>query len=103
MLLHLCVFMMYILCIYLFICVDGSKISKVDPTHPTLRGFELQYRWENVQEEDFGLGVIVMFCSALTAFFVLFTVVICNSELMDSLPSSQSRPVTNRNRKNRMM
>jgi len=70
----------------------------VDPTHPALRGFELQYHWTSVQEEDFGFGVIVMFCSAIVAFVVLFSVVVCNSELMDAGPAS--RPT--RARKNRL-
>jgi hypothetical protein len=53
-----------------------------------LRGFELQYRWENVQEEDFGLGVQVMFCSCLVAVTVLFLVVVCNSDLMETVQAS---------------
>jgi hypothetical protein len=36
-----------------------------------------------VQEEDFGLGVQVMFCAGLAAFLAMFTVVICGSDLMD--------------------
>jgi hypothetical protein len=65
----------------------------VDPTHPALRGFEIVYRWESVQEEDFGSGVIVMFTASLIGFVVLFTLVICNSELMDlpPTPASSSR------------
>jgi hypothetical protein len=65
---------------------DGTKINRIDPSHPALRGFELQYNWESVQEEDFGLGVQVMFCTCLLAFVVVFLVVVCNSELMDPIP-----------------
>lgn len=67
---------------------DGSRIAKIDPSHPALRGFELQYRWESVQEEDFGLGVQTMFCACLLAFLVMFTVIVCGSELMDLSPQS---------------
>ena len=28
---------------------DGNKIPKIDSSHPALRGFEMQYRWESVQ------------------------------------------------------
>jgi hypothetical protein len=71
----------------------------VDPTHPTLRGFELQYQWVSVQEEDFGLGVIVMFCSALVFFVLLFGVILFNSDLVDQvgpIPGSTSRARKNR-------
>jgi hypothetical protein len=74
---------------YLF-PADGSRIAKLDPSHPALRGFELQYRWESVQEEDFGLGVQVMFCACLAAFLAMFTVVICGSDLMDLTTQSSS-------------
>ena len=70
--------------------LDGSKMARIDPSHPALRGFELQYSWESVQEEDFGLGVQVMFCSCLVAFFVMFLVVVCGSELMEPVPRSSS-------------
>lgn len=65
-------------------------MGRIDPTHPALRGFVLQYSWESVQEEDFGLGVQAMFCSCLVAFMVMFLVVVCNSELMDPAPRSSS-------------
>jgi len=78
--------------------LDGDKMTKVDPSHPTLRGFELQYQWTSVQEEDFGFGVIVMFCSAIVAFLVLFCVIVFNSELMDVPPT----PAASRARKNRI-
>ena len=60
-----------------------------------MRGFELEYTWESVQEEDFGLGVIVMFsifvmiCSAVVSIFVMICLVLCNSDIMGaSIPSS---------------
>lgn len=69
--------------------IDGAKIQRVDPTHPALRGFELEYTWESVQEEDFGLGVIVMFVSAVVSIFVMICLVLSNSDIMGaSIPSS---------------
>mmetsp|Transcript_21372 Transcript_21372/g.29406 ORF Transcript_21372/g.29406 Transcript_21372/m.29406 type:complete len:221 (+) Transcript_21372:281-943(+) len=50
----------------------GNKLTKLDSSHPALRGFEMEYIWESVQEEDFGLGVIVMFSSAVIGFVTLF-------------------------------
>ena len=81
--------------------LDGSKLARIDPTHPALRGFELQYKWENVQEEDFGLGAQVMFCSCLISFIVLFLIVICNSELVDVVPMAPSTGSSGKYRKNR--
>lgn len=69
--------------------IDGAKIQRVDPTHPALRGFELEYTWESVQEEDFVLGVIVMFVSAVVSIFVMICLVLSNSDIMGaSIPSS---------------
>ena len=53
--------------------LDGPKIKQLDPSHPALRGFQLEYRWESVEEEDFALGVVVMFISALLGFVLLFS------------------------------
>eukprot|EP01040_Poterioochromonas_malhamensis_P010785 gene10785-11756_t len=47
----------------------GSQLSRIDPTHPTLRGFELVYTWENVQEEDIALAIQVLFASDLSLVF----------------------------------
>jgi hypothetical protein len=55
----------------LFFFVDGSKLTRIDPTHPTLRGFELEYHWESVQEEDLSLGIQVLFTSAVLGYLVL--------------------------------
>ncbi len=45
--------------------VDGGRIAHLDSSHPTLRGFELEYKWENAQEEDFRAGLISMFLSCM--------------------------------------
>lgn len=68
--------------LYCFIIIDGAKIQRVDPTHPALRGFEIVYEWESVQEEDFGLGVIVMFMSAVLSMFVMLCLVLNDKNVM---------------------
>ena len=105
------VFSVEMMCLYvhcpLCYCVksaqttDGPKIAKIDPSHPTLRGFEIDYRWESVQEEDFGLGVVVMFTSCLVGFVVLFLLVICNSDLVEMPGSKWSNGKSPRARPNR--
>lgn len=64
--------------------LGGPRISKVDPTHPSLRGFEIDYRWESVQEEDFGLGVVVLFGSATIGVVVLFFMVVCCGDVEEA-------------------
>ena len=42
-----------------------------------------------MQEEDFGLGVIVMFISAVVSILEMICLVLCNSDIMGaSIPSS---------------
>jgi hypothetical protein len=61
--------------------VDGSRLARIDPTHPTLRGFELEYHWESVEEEDLTLGIQVLFISAVFGFFVLAGMLFCYTEI----------------------
>lgn len=68
---------------------------KIDPTHPALRGFELMYMWESVQEEDFALGVITMFVCTIIGFGLLFCLVLCNGESIDPKPRQISRQYDN--------
>jgi len=63
--------------------IYGPKIQKVEASHPALRGFEIEYQWESVQEEDFGAGVITMFLAALLGFLVLFLMILCNGEIVE--------------------
>eukprot|EP01038_Epipyxis_sp_PR26KG_P014601 gene14601-19608_t len=60
--------------------IYGPKIARLDPSHPALRGFEITYMWENVQEEDFGFGVISLFITSVVAFLTLFCLVIFSSD-----------------------
>ncbi len=41
-----------------------------------MTAFELEYKWNGIQEEDFALGVFVMFILALVAFVLLSWLVI---------------------------
>lgn len=67
--------------------VDGPKIAKIDPSHPTLRGFEIEYIWENVAEDDVLLGAQTLFISTIFGFLVLVTIVLWNTNY-DGIPSS---------------
>jgi len=73
--------------------VYSPRIKRVDSTHPTLRGFEIEYRWESVQEDDFGMGVTVLFVSALMGFSLLFGMILCHGETVDgpTRPKASSR------------
>lgn len=55
-------------------------VPKTVGVHPSLRTFEVKYRWVSVQEEDFAFGVQIMFVGAVIGFLILFCVVIYNSE-----------------------
>ena len=61
----------------MYVCIDGKKISRLDPSHPALRGFEVEYKWDSVQEEDFELGVATLFLSAVLGFFLIFFLTVC--------------------------
>ena len=63
--------------LHVWMCIDGKKITRLDPSHPALRGFEMEYRWESVQEEDFDLGVATLFLSAVLGFFLIFFLTVC--------------------------
>lgn len=65
---------------HLLYTTDGQKRPETKETHPALRGFELEYRWENVAEEDFALGVIFMFWSVIIGFIVLFITIFYYTE-----------------------
>lgn len=53
----------------------GPRIQQLDPSHPSLTGFELVTKWEGVQEENFARGIFVLFWSVLIIFIGLFVVV----------------------------
>jgi hypothetical protein len=72
--------------------IYGNAIPKIDASHPALRGFELDYRWESVQEEDFALGVIFMFCSVILGFLILFFMVVCTDDSSDVILNSSDGP-----------
>jgi hypothetical protein len=69
----------------LYITIDGPRIDRIDPTHPTLRGFRLSYQWENVQTEDFDLAKKVLLASTLGLFIFLFFYTFYESEREDMI------------------
>lgn len=69
---------MIILFIYHF--ADNPKIARLDPSHPSLRGFELEYRWKEAPVEDPLFGLQVLCGTCLIGFMLIFIVVILNAE-----------------------
>ena len=69
--------------------IDGNRIAHIDPTHPSLRGFEIQYHWENVEEEDFSAGMRALVVSAFLGVLIIFVVVMMNAESAMSSPSNK--------------
>jgi hypothetical protein len=62
---------------------DTALAPRMDPTHPTLRGFNLEYQWDSVQEEDFAFGVRVLFMSAIIGFIVILSMICSHISIFD--------------------
>jgi hypothetical protein len=60
-----------------FLSSDGSPIQRLDPQHPSLTAFDLEYRWEAVQESDLRLGVVAMFVITLLLLCFLVGYITC--------------------------
>lgn len=56
--------------------LDGPRLDNIDPSHPALRGFQLFYRWQSIEEEDFQLGQGCLLTITLCCFFVLASLTI---------------------------
>lgn len=57
--------------------VYGKEIQRLDPSHPSLVGFEIVYQWRAADDTDFSSGIFEMFLMALifgTAIVVLAVV-----------------------------
>eukprot|EP01039_Chlorochromonas_danica_P005461 gene5460-6012_t len=54
----------------------GPRLDNIDPSHPALRGFQLFYRWQSLEEEDFPLGQGCLLTITLCCFFVLASLTI---------------------------
>lgn len=63
----------------------------MDPTHPTLRGFHIEYVWDSVQEEDFSLGARVMFTLAILFVLGIFAMVCAHVDFVEPNLSKQNQ------------
>lgn len=43
--------------------IYGPPIKRIDPSHPSLTAFEITYRWNSIEDNDFPLAISVMFGS----------------------------------------
>lgn len=69
---------------------DGSKITtRIDPTHPSLHGFEIVYKWKEAEVEDPIFGLQVLCGTALVAFMIIFMVIIVNAEDEEAAESNK--------------
>lgn len=63
--------MLFIL-ISLFVYVDGESIHRLDPTHPSLTAFEVEYRFNgSYGQVDTTLGIYALFSLGLIYFCLL--------------------------------
>lgn len=70
--------------------IDGSKIaSRIDPTHPSLHGFEIVYKWKEAEVEDPVFGLQVLCGTSLIAFMIIFMVIIVNAEDEEAAESNK--------------
>jgi hypothetical protein len=59
--------------------IYGPRIKRIDPSHPSLTAFEITYRWNNLQEDDFPFAISMMFGSSLIAMLGLGLMVWSNT------------------------
>lgn len=53
--------------------LDGPPLARVDASHPAMTAFELVHRWEAVHDNDFRLGIVVMFSSTLLIIILMIS------------------------------
>jgi hypothetical protein len=76
----------------------GSTLtSRIDPSHPSLRGFEIAYRWKDAETEDPVFGLQVLCGTTLIAFMIIFIVVIMSAE-QEEVPTNAPSKETKRPR-----
>lgn len=51
--------------------IDGESIHRLDPSHPSLTAFEVEYRWSGSFGQDITLGIYALFALGLIYFCVL--------------------------------
>lgn len=57
---------------------DNPKLNKIDPSHPTLRGFQLEYEWRDAPIEDPRFGLQVLCFSCFIGFIILVVAILVN-------------------------
>ena len=58
--------------------LDGTRIARLDPAHPSLTAFEVEYKWKGIQEQDVVSGIYAMFILTIIWLIILFIVVVYN-------------------------
>ena len=53
--------------------LDGPPLARVEPPHPSLTAFELVHKWEAVHDNDFRLGIVVMFSCTLLLLILMIS------------------------------
>eukprot|EP01031_Cornospumella_fuschlensis_P026090 gene26090-31507_t len=54
----------------------GPRIEHIDPSHPSLRGFKISFKFTNVAAEDFSLARRTMFSVCVAVFVGFFVLVL---------------------------
>jgi hypothetical protein len=63
--------------------IDGPPISRLDPNHPSLTAFEIEYKWRPIQDQDIEMGIYALFLLAVFFLFGLVTWTIYTHESRD--------------------
>lgn len=67
----------------------GSTIARFDPNHPSITAFEIEYKWNMIDEENLNSGIIFMFILSICVIIGLLISVI-NSYDESSIRSKNS-------------
>ena len=62
---------MYFIHIYILTYTDGESIHRLDPSHPSLTAFAIEYRWSGSYGQDITLGIYALFTLGLVYFCML--------------------------------
>ena len=79
--------------------VDGNTIHRLDPSHPSLTAFEVEYRWNGSLGQDITLGMYALFVLALL-FALVLTVCVHNTYKREETTKSRVSSGTGISRRN---
>ena len=85
--------------VLLFASTDTSLAPRMDPTHPILRGFILEYQWDSVQEEDFAMGVQALFLSVIVGFIAILCMICSHVSIFDNSDPRLKKNFVGRNKR----